>query len=445
MCGELGQRGCSRASLMARHHSRSRSRSRSRPKGEPRSRSRPKPVPPLEARFEAPPPPAQEQLAAAVRALRRGVPADALRALRRPHGLPAILGRGAFGRVTAAPSFAEPAVVKEALVADSATSETALPDGRIVVTATGGLTTEALLLACAAAALPGCPHLPRVLDFGTNAAGEVVRLVTARCGLGAPLQLHAPPGAYFDEGPLWMGTAEAIAQTAAPPTTWLATLRDLLPFVRSTAGRDGRAKLPGGARAAVWELFDAINVAYLAVQGALARAGVYINDIHGGNVFLRWGNAASHALYAVRGRRYVVPTFGLTPVFGDLGTSLAAPHPRVVVVGRLPKPEAGAELLDRVMRPAHYAHHFMLNLEALTRSERARTVADAIMTAPPYADLHEGFAPGVPVAQLDTLQPAEVLLRHYDRAYGAPAAGNAGLPKRTVDGMRGTWVPHAKR
>ena len=252
---------------------------------------------------------------------------------------PVVLGQGSSGKVYIPESknievnidnkkVHLPVIVKEAN--DSTNHE---PDINIdiignklyIVGNYNGITTEAIILMYIKQLYKKTVHLPLILGYGTCLENNNInKIIAIRHGLDKEIEVNISKNNKHK--------------------SYITTLKDLFNYIYFSKNKDGSVILPNGIKCDnISELYDYICISYLATFYLLTENKIYPDDMHNGNIFIRWLNDTSYynnenikdcknIIYKVNNKYYKIKTFGFVIVLGDAGCFLLQAKKDVFIV-----------------------------------------------------------------------------------------------------------------
>jgi hypothetical protein len=311
---------------------------------------------------------------------------------------PVVLGKGSFGKAYIPESknieinidnkkVYLPIVVKEAITSEY--KDATKPDLNIdifgknlyIIGNFNGITSEAIILMHIKQLCTKTVHLPLILGYGTCLENNKInKIITTRLGLDKEIEVDLTGKVYGDKKKI-------------THKSYITTLEDLYNFIYYSKNKDGSVILPNGIKCDnISELYDYICISYLATFHLLTENKIYPDDMHNGNIFIRWLNDTSYynnenikdcknIIYKVNNKYYKIKTFGFVIVFGDTGSFLLEAKKNVFILGF----KNFDEEKEKMMRNAIKNNSAIIqDHDMIIPNEFIKSIAYKILNSEPY-------------------------------------------------------------
>lgn len=258
------------------------------------------------------------------------------------------LGQGAFGKVYVNRIENEfitfnhkqiPFVIKEPIFSETDNIIDLMTyvseKGHLYIYSVNGITTEMIMLQFIKKIYHKSPHLPLLLDYSTcNETGMVDKIMTQRHGFDEIIQIEKPQEKNN------VDTLVRINMLFPPQylfQSYFVTLDDLLQYVLEHQTKE-TIRLPNGVTCKVVSLLEYLLFGMIHTYLLLCNHGIYVQDLHGGNIFLNWKEASAdqEIIYSVNDHHYKFSTFGIILKFGDVGIGLLEINKNITLLSALP-------------------------------------------------------------------------------------------------------------
>lgn len=259
-----------------------------------------------------------------------------------------ILGQGVYGRVYVNRNENEfikfndkqiPFVVKEPIFLESDAKIDLMTyvskKDHLYIYSVNGITTEMIMLQFIKKIYHKSPHLPLLLDYSTcYETGTVDKIMTQRHGFDEIIQIEKPQKKNNVDT---LVRINMLFPTQYLFQSYFVTLDDLLQYVSEHQTKE-IIKLPNEVTCKVVSLLEYLLFGMIHTYLLLCNHGIYVQDLHGGNIFLNWKEASAdqEIIYCVNDHQYKFSTFGIILKFGDVGIGSLEINKNITLLSALP-------------------------------------------------------------------------------------------------------------
>lgn len=195
------------------------------------------------------------------------------------------------------------------------------------ITGNLNITLEAIILSFANKLINKIPHLPRLIGYSMcNNNENVTNIVVERYGTKEKIKTKKNKD-IFDIYKYMFGDEE----TNDMDLDYISTIYDLQLYVNKMLKGD-EIILPNKRKCNIGELYDYITISIMMTHEFLGKTGIYVGDLHTGNIFIQWLDENSYydekcienvenIIYEFGNKLIKIKTFGFIIKFGDIGMS----------------------------------------------------------------------------------------------------------------------------
>lgn len=178
------------------------------------------------------------------------------------------------------------------------------------------------------------PHLHYIIDYSTCEDGDKVdKIFSELHGLKNSVKMYNKPIIPSGLYPIDEDTNLDVEMHVEKKTN-LATLYELLIFIIYNYDKNNKTiLLPNGINANVFDVLNYIFFSIVHTYSLLENNGIFVSDMHSGNIFVHWLEDNPNITYCSKNKKYSFSSNGFLIKIGDVGDTDVYIKKNVYLIG----------------------------------------------------------------------------------------------------------------